>query len=569
MRQCQSVRGEGTSILWLLLVIACVATSCPGATLPITDNLRLWLRADANVYTDVNSTIEATADGQLVARWHDQLVGTDNTIDNLAKASSSNRQPTYRLDAINGLPVVQFINDNSDDNEDDFMNSEGGALLSSGDAARTVFVVARHNGGSESSPAIFELNGQAGGNTTGGQYRVTPEVGLRVSGGYRLYNGSMGTSNFRMISMQTPATPDNDTALTLAWLDGIELSATDTLSQAVNTGTSGYRLAGGTGANPGGSISADIAEIIVYESELSDVDRAAVESYLSTKYRLNTQAIDNPAKPVKVFFLGGQSNMVGQGANADLSTLAPTLNGTQGDVVIWHNGDDNSNTTSGWVKLAPGQGRSGSEFGPELALGRALADAYPDYQIALVKHAVGGTNLDVEWNPNGPGPLYSGFLESVSNALGALDADGLNYDIGGMFWMQGERDSRFTDMAANYQDNLLDLIAAVRSEAGVADLPFVIGRISENLPDATYTEEDIVRAAMDAIAAGDDQVGLVDTDSFGLKSDSVHFNSAGQLALGEAFAAQYLAIAIPEPTTAGLLVMSMLAIGTRTRRRAG
>ena len=566
MRQCQSVRGERTSILWLLLVIACVATSCPGATLPITDNLRLWLRADASVYTDVDSTIEATADGQLVARWHDQLVGTDNTIDNLAKASSSNRQPTYRLNAINGLPAIEFINSSSDD-QDDYMNSEGGALLSSGDAARTVFIVARHNGGSEGSPAYIELNGQAGSASAGTQYRVTPEVAVRVNSGYQTFSGSVGANNFRMVAVQTPGTPDNDTALTRAWLDGNELSTADTLSQSINTGTSGYRLAGGYGGDPGGSISADIAEIIVYESELNDVDRAAVESYLSTKYRLNTQAIDNPAKPVKVFFLGGQSNMVGQGANADLSILAPTLNGTQDDVVIWHNSDDNSNTTSGWVKLAPGQGRSGSEFGPELALGRALADAYPDYQIALVKHAVGGTNLDVEWNPNGPGPLYSGFLESVSNALDAFDADGLSYDIGGMFWMQGERDARFTDMAANYQDNLLDLIAAVRSEAGVANLPFVIGRISENLPDATYTEEDIIRAAMDAVAAGDDQVGLVDTDSFGLKSDSVHFDSAGQLALGEAFAAQYLAI--PEPTTAGLFVMSMLAIGTRTRRRAG
>jgi len=558
-------RSTPDGLALLALCLLCLPAYAAADVLPVTSGLRLWLRADADVYEDIDG-LDPAEDGDGVAHWDDQLVAGENTVNHFAKAASASRQPTYRAGAINGLPAVQFINE-ATNTQDDFMNGDGGSPLTSGTSGRTVFVVARHDGGSESSPSLIELNAQAGSTSAGSQYRVTAEVGVRVNGGYRIFDEGLSTNLFRLATVQTPDSPDNTTPNTRAWLDGTAMGVSSTLSQTVNTGAAGYRLAAGAGSNPGGSLSGQIAEVLVYEEALADGDREAVEEYLMSKYRLRTQAIPDAAKPVKVFLLAGQSNMSGRGAVGGVATLRPDLDAPQTDVVHWHNRNNPSITNSGWETLATGQGASSSEIGPELSLGRALAEAYPDYQVALLKYSEGATNLDAEWDPKDAATtayMYNGLLESMGNALGMLAADGLSFEVAGLFWMQGERDSRFADMAGRYEANLVDLIAAVRAQTGQADLPFVIGRVADDLHPGDYPELGNVRAAQAAVAASDDLVALVDTDAFGMNSDDLHFSTAGQLALGEAFAEAYLAI--PEPGTALLLALGAVA-GLARRRR--
>lgn len=551
----------------LSLCIACLPLAAMAEDPPVTSDLRLWLRADLGVFEDI-AGLDVAEDGDGVAHWDDQLVTGENTTDNYAKAANDPRQPTYQTDVINGLPAIQFINDASNP-QDDFMNGDGGALLTSGTSARTVFVVARHDGGSEGSTALIELNGQAASSTTGAQYRVTTEAGVRVNDGSRIYSTAMSTSLFQVLTVQTPGSPSNNTSNTSAWINGTALGVSSTAAQTVNTGTAGYRLAGGTGGEPGGSLNGHVAEILVYEEALDATDRAAVEEYLMDKYRLRTQGIAAPTKPIKVFLLGGQSNMAGQGETGDVGGLRPALDGEQTDVAIWQNLNSAAKTNTGWEALAPGQGASTTKIGPELSLGRALADAYPDYQIALIKYSVGGTNLDVEWDPKDTGGsayMYDGFLESMGNALANLTADGLSFEIEGMFWMQGERDARDVGMGSRYQTNLADLIAAIRAQTGEADLPFILGRLADDLNTGTYTELDVVRAAQAAVGDADDWAAMVDTDAFGMKSDNLHFNAAGQLAMGDAFAEAYLAI--PEPSTMFLLALGGIALLRRRRATA-
>ena len=551
----------------LSLCIACLPLAAMAEDPPVTSDLRLWLRADVGVFEDI-AGLDSAEDGDGVAHWDDQLVAGQNTTNNYAKAANDPRQPTYHINMINGLPAIQFIND-ADAAQDDFMNGDGGALLTSGTNARTVFVVARHDGGSESSTALIELNGQADSSTTGAQYRVTTEAGVRVNSGSRLYSTAMSTRLFQVLTVQTPGSPSNNTSNTSAWINGTALGVSSTAAQTVNTGTAGYRLAGGTGSSPGGSLNGHVAEILVYEEALNATERAAVEEHLMTKYRLRTQVIAAPAKPIKVFLLGGQSNMAGQGAVSDVGGLRPELNSEQTDVAIWQNLNNAASTNTGWETLAPGQGASTSLIGPELSLGRALADAFPDYQIALIKYSKGGTNLDVEWDPKDTGGtayMYDGFLESMGNALADLTADGLSYEIEGMFWMQGERDARDVGMASRYQANLADLITAIRAQTGEAHLPFILGRLADDLNTGTYTELDVVRAAQAAIGDADDWAAMVDTDAFGMKTDNLHFNAAGQLAMGDAFADAYLAI--PEPSTMFLLALGGIALLRRRRATA-
>ena len=52
--------------------------------------------------------------------------------------------------------------------------------------------------------------------------------------------------------------------------------------------------------------------------------------------------------------------------------------------------------------------------------------------------------------------------------------------VNGMFWVQGERDSRDSDdginPAINYEVNLTNLISSYRSDFANRDMPFIIGK---------------------------------------------------------------------------------------------
>jgi hypothetical protein len=100
-----------------------------------------------------------------------------------------------------------------------------------------------------------------------------------------------------------------------------------------------------------------------------------------------------------------------------------------------------------------------------------------------------------------------------------------------MVWMQGESDN---GAAAAYQANLTDFIADVRATYG-ADLPFTIARLSSG-QTAVGTNLAQLRAAQEAVAAGDPRTGLLSTDGFGMNGDSLHFNADGQQAMGNGFA---------------------------------
>ncbi len=241
----------------------------------------------------------------------------------------------------------------------------------------------------------------------------------------------------------------------------------------------------------------------------------------------------NELIPVKVILMAGQSNMEGRGQNADLADLAPGLQQPQADVQIhWH---------GVWSDLQPGLGGQNTEFGPELTFGRAVADALPGENIVLIKYAAGGTNLAEDWNPSLPGSMWTGFVNAVNNALAALDPSVYDPQIVGMVWMQGERDSKFEEMALAYEQNLATFIPAVREQFGVPNLPFIIGQIhSKNTGDFKYTIQD----AQTNVWMNTPNSGLVYTDDLSLHADLLHYDSRGSLDLGFRFADEVLLVPV-------------------------
>ncbi|MCB9778572.1 MAG: hypothetical protein H6742_08430 [Alphaproteobacteria bacterium] len=242
---------------------------------------------------------------------------------------------------------------------------------------------------------------------------------------------------------------------------------------------------------------------------------------------------DSP-RTVRVWVLAGQSNMVGIG---QVNGLPPRLQLAQDDVEIWWSGEPR------WRPLAPSSAYSSGTArytGPEVSFGRTLADALPDTDVKLIKHAVGGTDLAAYWHPGeaagdpAAGEGYATLMDTVDAARDALDAAGIEYRIAGFVWMQGESDAIDADTAAAYQVNLQHLVERVRSDLRDPELPFVLGRI-----DCTgvCAFRETVRAAQQAVADADPYVFAIETDDLGLyPADPWHYQGLGQRVMGERFA---------------------------------
>ena len=252
------------------------------------------------------------------------------------------------------------------------------------------------------------------------------------------------------------------------------------------------------------------------------------------------------AKEWRIFLLAGQSNMEGVGLAAE----APVNLIAQADIQLYHSPNVRSGLPANqWNPLAPA-GISPNNFGPELSFAYRLAEALPNQNIALIKHARGGTKLTTEplhyevtsWHPgtnaadtDSFGVEFVTFVHTVTNALAAMRARGDTPILSGMLWVQGEADSTSAATGALYEQNITRFVARVREQFNVPDLPFVCARV---LPYQVRPGSVAVRQALDDIdqdsgsSAALPHVFTVHTEGLGIHTDNAHFNTPGQLGLG-------------------------------------
>ena len=99
---------------------------------------------------------------------------------------------------------------------------------------------------------------------------------------------------------------------------------------------------------------------------------------------------------VDVFLLGGQSNAGGVGVISDPPDSSVLYNT---EIMLYHSASMNSGQPARqWTTLRPASNFAGN-FGPEIGFGNRMAELYTGRQIAIIKHAVGGTDLGADWNP--------------------------------------------------------------------------------------------------------------------------------------------------------------------------
>lgn len=219
--------------------------------------LHLWLKADGLVYN--TGTTQAT-DGQTVETWVDASGEGNDAV----QATSGNR-PTFQTNEINGLPCLRF-----DSGRPDFM---AGTIAVVGGAV-TVFVISKRTSG---NACYVDLSPDGGNNQNGFiHYSEATVEKIEINGG-----GACSYSN-ASTSWQYKGTR-HLTADRQTYLDGVSQD-TDTTSLTLAT-TTVYRI-GRFYLGDIYPLNGDIAEIIVYNSSLSDPDMASVHAYLADKYGL-------------------------------------------------------------------------------------------------------------------------------------------------------------------------------------------------------------------------------------------------------------------------------------------
>lgn len=247
-----------------------------------------------------------------------------------------------------------------------------------------------------------------------------------------------------------------------------------------------------------------------------------------------------PVTRLRVVLLAGQSNADGRALSGELPA---ELQSPQSDIDFYYLIQGGSGTLT---TLRPGLSET-SQFGPEILLGRRIADLHASEagtRVAIVKYANGGTDLKTQWKAGGnatttgDGPDYVTFQQTVTSGLAALAAAYplATLDLQSIVWMQGESDA-VAGSSDLYQANLTAFIADVRATYG-SSLPFVIARLSSQQTALDTGHRNIIRAAQDSVAAADPRTSVVSTDSFGMKADNLHFSGAGQQAMGSAFAGE-------------------------------
>lgn len=278
---------------------------------------------------------------------------------------------------------------------------------------------------------------------------------------------------------------------------------------------------------------------------------------LSDTLEINDQEPQASTPTVTVYLLGGQSNMQGLGKVAEL----PEPMSREIPHAYFWNGQTFERLVVGQTKVSA----RANEFGPEV--GFAIEMASETNPVYLVKYHASGMPLHHGWNGNvweggepvpgrrnfypgetpddeNRGTLYAAMRDQFQAALEHLSQSGQTPVVRGFVWMQGEQDSKDALSATSYAASLNRLRRRLAEDLRCEPtLPLAFGQVLPHSPPLErFKFRDEIRAQM---AACDCNSGspeampatiMVSTDNISLLPDTVHYDTLGQLRLGEAFA---------------------------------
>ncbi|HMB96224.1 MAG TPA: hypothetical protein VKK61_09320 [Tepidisphaeraceae bacterium] len=253
------------SHLFVALVIVSISGSA-WAQIP-TGNLAMWLKADAG------TTVSSSA----LTSWADQSGNGHN-----ATPDTNSAAITLASNEINGLPAVQF------NGSSQWMDIAGQVLTSQ---QFTVFAVATDTGGDGIATFREIFSNWTPGNGAQSIFLGTTGNLAQTTRAARFTDDLGGANDPNTPQLGVGQVPNNTTIVlsgestasdATAYLDGTALGDRGS-ALTTRDPTTAYAL----GSQGTGGIElwqGDIAEVIVYNSALSDADRNTVTLYLEQKY---------------------------------------------------------------------------------------------------------------------------------------------------------------------------------------------------------------------------------------------------------------------------------------------
>jgi PKD repeat protein len=232
---------------FLLFLLGFVFTATSQIRPDAIANLKLWLRADSAVTYDGSNK---------VSQWND-CSGQGNNASQVASAS----QPQYISNVLNGYPVIHF------DGVDDFMKTAAFTL----NQPENIFIVYKPVTWNGANKAIFD-----GYNTESmalENYPTSPSISLYNGASYVASNNNATVGSFHVVECLYSGSNSY-------------IKVDNTTPTTANGGTTsggGFELGGLAGYTTYCS-NVDIAEVLIYDRNLTINERLQVETYLANKY---------------------------------------------------------------------------------------------------------------------------------------------------------------------------------------------------------------------------------------------------------------------------------------------
>lgn len=224
-----------------------------------------------------------------------------------------------------------------------------------------------------------------------------------------------------------------------------------------------------------------------------------------------------------LYLLMGQSNMAGRGKVQSLDTL------THPRVMML---DKNLNWELARDPMHFDKSAAGVGLG--LTFGKIMANAGRDIKIGLIPTAVGGSSIN-HWYQDS---LFQQtntypYNDMIKRAKAAMTQGTLK----GILWHQGESDSNTELDMKSYKQKFEAMLDSMKQDLGIESVPIVMGEIGYFFyPKATYAEQ--INGIIAEIAASQQCIGLVSSESLNHKGDSTHFDSDSYHVLGIRYAAK-------------------------------
>jgi hypothetical protein len=221
----------------------------------------------------------------------------------------------------------------------------------------------------------------------------------------------------------------------------------------------------------------------------------------------------NMTKPVQVFILLGQSNMVGAGKVDALETAVkqnkkyPYLLDESGNWTIRQDVRNVRVMASGsgpwkmfnneWMTV------TGKTIGPEFGIGHPLGNAI-DAPVMILKSCIGNRALSFDLlPPNAEGYMgnkekprkpiegsewyagvqYDGDVRAALDVLADLKTyypEATKFEVAGFFFWQGEKDNGKAEWSEPYEKNLVSFIKALRDDFDSPNAKFVLATLGEH-----------------------------------------------------------------------------------------